>query len=751
MIAAGVVVLLVPAPLKQHASSISSADRPMRVDRPTRTGRRASGSAADDDDLAADAPRPEPDRRHGDGAASATRRRRATASRAGRCSAASPVCCASSVAGAILGPTFFANIFQATNTHPEPHVQPDGGLGADRAHHPAARRRARRARHRARAASCCASSSASCSPGFASPRSRVIAVLARCIVHLLTLGVHGPTASAARTRECWVLLFLVLPQIGFYGIIAVAIAAQNARGKFALAAAAPAIENIGHDHHAACSCGRSSAPTRATCRPATSCSSASARRWPSRCTRRCSASARRASACRCGRGWGWHDPAVRALAKRLVPAIGTATLDASWLFILIVAAGVVPGGVVALQIGINFYYLPVALSAKAVGTVLLPRLSREALHEPARRVPRDLRPRHLVGVVRRGARRAHVAACRRKPIARVDRVRRDARATTASRCLSASIASLGLALVGATMYEFAKQACYARHDVDPAARRLRGDGRRRADRLADLGAPAQRRRRCSSGSASRSRSASSPGRSSPTAPRARARTRQGASARRARSSRHVGVAVVTIVPGCDPRPRAIAGRDRRPHRRDRSASRSVSGGGLLGYVAVQALLGAPELPPQPAASARRGAERRRCAAKSGGRRRMNIRRLLHRWLLPIGRDGSAGRASFVFVAARPVWAAYVFLATQPFVGGIDRGTLIPLLRPSEAIQLFLTAAVLAGVVGARRPRRAVQRPLHEARPRDRVARVVLVVDLAAVLDVRARPHPDEHRLLRARS
>ena len=54
-------------------------------------------------------------------------------------------------------------------------------------------------------------------------------------------------------------------------------------------------------------------------------------------------------------------------------------------------------------------------------------------------------------------------------------------------------------------------------------------------------------------------------------------------------------------------------------------------------------------------------------------------------------------ALFVFVATRPVWAAYIFLATQPFVGGIDRGALIPVFRPSEAIQLFLTTAVLAGV------------------------------------------------------
>ena len=33
---------------------------------------------------------------------------------------------------------------------------------------------------------------------------------------------------------------------------------------------------------------------------------------------------------------------------------------------------------------------------------------------------------------------------------------------------------------------------------------------------------------------------------------------------------------------------------------------------------------------------------------------------------------------FAFVAARPEWAAYVYLATLPFVGGIDRGSIIPL-------------------------------------------------------------------------
>ena len=163
--------------------------------------------------------------------------------------------------------------------------------------------------------------------------------------------------------------------------MAVATAAQNARNHFALAAAAPALENIGlittlvlaakifgsDTHHVSTAyllflgVGRHAGGRRALLR--------------------CSASARRAPGCRCGRRGSWTDPAVHAFYRRIVPAIGTASLDAGWLFVLIVAAGTVPGGVVAIQIGINFYYLPVALSAKAVGTVsdaaALPRSTSE--------------------------------------------------------------------------------------------------------------------------------------------------------------------------------------------------------------------------------------------------------------------------------------------------------------------------------------------------------------------------------------
>ena len=147
------------------------------------------------------------------------------------------------VAGAILGPTFFANIFQATNTVPNLTYNLMAGsvlttliipllVGAlDRDGHDAAKQLLRQLVGVV-IAGCAAAAAAVllCSP---------------VIVKLLTLGVHGHADAADARNQCWVLLFLVIPQIGLYGIVAVATAAQNARNHFALAAAAPALENIG--------------------------------------------------------------------------------------------------------------------------------------------------------------------------------------------------------------------------------------------------------------------------------------------------------------------------------------------------------------------------------------------------------------------------------------------------------------------------------------------------------------------------
>ncbi len=51
---------------------------------------------------------------------------------------------------------------------------------------------------------------------------------------------------------------------------------------------------------------------------------------------------------------------------------------------------------------------------------------------------------------------------------------------------------------------------------------------------------------------------------------------------------------------------------------------------------------------------------------------------------------------FVAAAYRPVFATYAYLGTLPIIAGIDRGHLIPLVRPNEALLVVLLLGALVG-------------------------------------------------------
>ena len=62
----------------------------------------------------------------------------------------------------------------------------------------------------------------------------------------------------------------------------------------------------------------------------------------------------------------------------------------------------------------------------------------------------------------------------------------------------------------------------------------------------------------------------------------------------------------------------------------------------------------------------------------------------------VGALAVAGLAVFVVVAVHPVAAVYIYLATLPFLAGIDRDVLFPVVRPNEALLVLLLAGAACG-------------------------------------------------------
>ena len=197
---------------------------------------------------------------------------------------------------------------------------------------------------------------------------------------LLRLGSAGAADSAAASSQVHVgavLVLLLLPQVPLYAIVGTATAVMNAHRRFALPAAAPAIENLGtiavlgvvavlYAPVAA----EQSVPLSLILLLGLGTTGAvmlhaSVQWW----------GARRVGIALVPKA-GWHDPQVRATIRRALPALGQAALAALLLGALSLAADRVPGGVVAFQLAANFYFLPIALAASPVALSLVPRLSR---------------------------------------------------------------------------------------------------------------------------------------------------------------------------------------------------------------------------------------------------------------------------------------------------------------------------------------------------------------------------------------
>lgn len=197
------------------------------------------------------------------------------------------------------------------------------------------------------------------------------------VLALVTAAVDDAQIRQQQQEAGRLLLALMMPQLLLYGIVAAGMAVQHARGRFALAAAAPVAENV-----ASMAVLATFAFAFGTGTDLGAISSAQIAFLGAGTTLAVGvhAAIQWWGAFRAGVPLapmrGWRDPEVRRLIRIAFTSSGnTALYNVTHLTALIVA-GSIPGGVVALQIGLNFAFLPVALGAVPLASAQLPRLAR---------------------------------------------------------------------------------------------------------------------------------------------------------------------------------------------------------------------------------------------------------------------------------------------------------------------------------------------------------------------------------------
>ena len=285
------------------------------------------------------------------------------------------------IVAAVLGPSYLGNTFQATNTIPNLTFELlTGSLFASLIVPPLVRALDRGDR-------CDAQRLADNVLGLVvcafTVTAAAVVLAGPLVLALVSIGI--PDASVVRDQRVvgWQLLALLMPQVIFYGIAGTAGAAQNACGRFAIAAAAPAVENLGVIVTMFVALG-----TFGTDVSLSTVSQAevlllglgttaavgvhAAMQWWG---------ARRAGITIVPRA-GWRDAEVRVLARQARSALGYAGFNAIRIFGALVVANAIAGGVVVFSIALAFFYLPVAVGARPLAVAALPVLSR--MHARAR-------------------------------------------------------------------------------------------------------------------------------------------------------------------------------------------------------------------------------------------------------------------------------------------------------------------------------------------------------------------------------
>ncbi|MDV6011228.1 lipid II flippase MurJ [Haloechinothrix sp. LS1_15] len=191
----------------------------------------------------------------------------------------------------------------------------------------------------------------------------------------------------ARAQQLTVLIVLfVAPQVVLYTVAAWHTAAQHARGRFALAAAAPCTENLGVIATMTIAALAYGGGTEADSVPIGLVVLLGAGATASVAVHACLqvlGAARAGVLARPSLRWRSDQEAVDTL-RRLRRSVRVAACPAAAIYLVLALAATVPGGVFVLQVAYAVHNAVIALSAHAVSTAVLPRLAEAARrHDPA--------------------------------------------------------------------------------------------------------------------------------------------------------------------------------------------------------------------------------------------------------------------------------------------------------------------------------------------------------------------------------
>ncbi|MGH3788083.1 MAG: lipid II flippase MurJ [Pseudonocardiaceae bacterium] len=285
------------------------------------------------------------------------------------------------VIGAVLGPTFFANAFQAGYVVPNlvftviagpvlamvlvPGVVRAVGVGGV----------ARAREVFGRVSGWLLASSAAVVA--------VLMVLSPVVAWTLTFGIPDPAARAQGQWLTTLLILLIAPQVPLYMLLHLGMAAQQARGRFALAAGAQVVENLililtvvlagwyygtGLDVE--------QVPVGMVIVLGVGSTAAVALH----AALQLFGTARVGLLTRPAMRWR-HDPEASELTRRLMRSVGVAAWPAAAMYVLLALAGTVPGGVFVVQLSYSVFYALSFISARAVSMAALPGLAHAAHRE----------------------------------------------------------------------------------------------------------------------------------------------------------------------------------------------------------------------------------------------------------------------------------------------------------------------------------------------------------------------------------